>query len=115
MPATDAERLRLAPAAALFRSLGDPARLAILRRLAAHGPARVVDLVDTLGLAQSTVSRHLACLRGCGLVSSVPYGRASLFALSQPAVVEVLAAAEELLTATGSAVTLCPDYDSQCR
>jgi ArsR family transcriptional regulator, cadmium/lead-responsive transcriptional repressor len=52
----------LAPAAALFRSLGDPARLMIVRRLAG-GPARVTDLVAALGLAQSTVSKHLACLQ----------------------------------------------------
>lgn len=102
--------MELAPAAALFRSLGDPARLAILRRLAANGPARVVDLVATLGLAQSTVSKHLACLRDCGLVSSTPAGRASLFTLAQPTVVTVLAAAEALLTATGNAVALCPMY-----
>jgi ArsR family transcriptional regulator, cadmium/lead-responsive transcriptional repressor len=105
----DAERVELAPAAALFRSLGDPARLAIVRRLAA-GPTRVVDLVAVVGLAQSTVSKHLACLRDCGLVVSEPVGRASLFRLAQPALAEVLAAAEVVLFATGNAVVLCPTY-----
>lgn len=52
-------------AVALFRSLGDPARLAILKRLA-EGEARVTDLVGCVGLAQSTVSAHLSCLRDCG-------------------------------------------------
>jgi len=60
----------------LFRSLGDPAQLMIVRRLAG-GPARVTDLVSGLGLAQSTVSKHLACLRDCGLVQSRPQGRAT--------------------------------------
>jgi DNA-binding transcriptional ArsR family regulator len=66
IPAASAEvqRVELAPAAALFRSLGDPTRLAIVRRLAV-GPARVTDLVEAVGLAQSTVSKHLACLRVC--------------------------------------------------
>lgn len=109
-PVEESARVELAPAAALFRSLGDPARLAILRRLAADGPARVVDLVITLDLAQSTVSKHLACLRGCGLVSSTPSGRASLFFLTQPAVIDVLVAAEAVLAATGNAVALCPTY-----
>jgi ArsR family transcriptional regulator, cadmium/lead-responsive transcriptional repressor len=109
-PAEESARVELAPAAALFRSLGDPARLAILRRLTADGPARVVDLVITLDLAQSTVSKHLACLRGCGLVSSTPSGRASLFFLTQPAVIDVLVAAEAVLAATGNAVALCPTY-----
>jgi ArsR family transcriptional regulator, cadmium/lead-responsive transcriptional repressor len=102
----------LRPAAALFRSLGDPARLAIVRRLA-DGEARVVDLVGQLGLAQSTVSGHLACLRDCGLVDSRPVGRASVFTLTQPALLDVLAAAEAVLEATGYAVALCPVYGPQ--
>jgi DNA-binding transcriptional ArsR family regulator len=75
-PDVEIERVELAPAAALFRSLGDPARLVIVRRLTA-GPARVTDLTSGLGLAQSTVSKHLACLRDCGLVTSEPVGRPS--------------------------------------
>jgi ArsR family transcriptional regulator, cadmium/lead-responsive transcriptional repressor len=111
MTSADVElgRVELVPAAALFRSLGDPGRLAIVRRLAG-GPARVVDLVQALGLAQSTVSKHLACLRDCGLVASEPLGRASLFRLTQPALIDVLAAAEDVLAATGNAVALCPNY-----
>lgn len=102
-------RVGLAPAAALFRSLGDPARLAIVRRLA-RGQARVVDLIAECGLAQSTVSAHLACLRECGLVEARPVGRASVFTLTQPSLVDVLAAAETVLEATGRAVALCPTY-----
>ena len=106
-PDVEAQRGQLAPAAALFRSLGDPARLAILRRLVDQ-PARVIDLVAALGLAQSTVSKHLACLRDCGLVTSEPVGRASVFSLSQPALGDLFAAAETVLAATGNAVALCP-------
>ena len=108
-PDADVERVELAPAAALFRSLGDPARLMIVRRLAG-GPARVTDLVAALGLAQSTVSKHLACLRDCGLVTSEPAGRASVFRLAQPALAEMLTAAETVLAATGNAVALCPAW-----
>src|SRR5215212_4064997 len=75
------ETRALAAAACLFRSLGDPTRLAILRHLML-GEHRVVDLTAHLGLAQSTVSAHLACLRDCGLVTSRPHGRASMFALA---------------------------------
>jgi DNA-binding transcriptional ArsR family regulator len=102
-------RVELAPAAALFRSLGDPTRLAILRRLA-FGEARVGELVEEVGLAQSTVSKHLACLRDCGLVASEPVGRASLFRLTQPALIDLLASAETVLADTGNAVALCPTY-----
>ncbi|MFD7583898.1 ArsR/SmtB family transcription factor [Kitasatospora sp. NPDC059811] len=108
-PSPTVDRVELAPAAALFRSLGDPARLAILRHLAVS-EARVVDLVEQLGLAQSTVSKHLACLRECGLVDSRPVGRASVFTLTQPSLADLLAAAETVLAATGDAVALCPTY-----
>jgi ArsR family transcriptional regulator, cadmium/lead-responsive transcriptional repressor len=102
-------RLELAPAAALFRSLGDPARLAIVRRLG-QGEARVVDLVGELELSQSTVSKHLACLRDCRLVTFRAEGRQSFYRLAEPALADLLAAGERLLEATGSAVALCPTY-----
>jgi len=107
------ERAAMSVAACLFRGLGDPARLAILRHLLL-GEHRVRDLTDHLGLAQSTVSAHLACLRDCGLVTSEPNGRASMFMLTQPELVlEVLRAAELLLAATGDEVALCPVYGEE--
>ncbi|MFP3964927.1 metalloregulator ArsR/SmtB family transcription factor [Actinomadura fulvescens] len=96
-------------AAALFRSLGDPSRLAILLRLA-EGEARVVDLVAAVGLAQSTVSAHLACLRDCGLVDSRPEGRSSRYFLARAELLDLFKSAEGLLAATGEAVALCPTY-----
>jgi len=88
---------------ALFHALSDPSRLTILRHLFL-GEHRVVDLVAHLGLAQSTVSQHLACLRDCGLVTSRPVGRSSMFSLTQPDLVAaLLARAEHLLSATGDA------------
>jgi DNA-binding transcriptional ArsR family regulator len=99
----------MTPAVALFRSLGDETRLRIVRRLAA-GEARVVDLTGELGMAQSTVSKHLACLRDCGLVDYRTQGRQSFYALTRPELMDLLAAAEGVLAATGSAVTLCPTY-----
>ncbi len=104
------EAAALSVAACLFRGFGDPSRLAILRHLTL-GEHRVVDLTGHLGLAQSTVSQHLACLRDCGLVESRPQGRASVFTLAHPeAMLELLAAAERLLGLTGDAVALCPVY-----
>lgn len=99
-----------AAAACLFRGMSDPSRVAILRHLLL-GEHNVNQLTAHLGLAQSTVSQHLACLRDCGLVRSRAAGRASVFSVSHPAaVLKVLAAAEELLAATGDAVVLCPTY-----
>ena len=98
----------LAPAACLFQGFSDPSRLTILRHLAL-GEHRVVELTQHLGLAQSTVSKHLACLKECGLVESRPQGRASVFSLTHPeAVLDLLSSAERLLGLTGDAVALCP-------
>lgn len=107
---TDAQGLEataLAAAACLFRGLSDPTRLAILGHLAL-GEHRVVDLTAHLGLAQSTVSGHLACLRDCGLVHSRAQGRASLYSLARPELLTLFVAAEQVLAATGDAVLLCP-------
>ncbi|MEI2810834.1 MAG: metalloregulator ArsR/SmtB family transcription factor [Nocardioides sp.] len=104
------ERQALTAASCLFHGFSDPSRLAILQHLAL-GEHRVVELTAHLGLAQSTVSRHLACLRDCGLVVSRPEGRASVFSLTHPdALLDLLAAAERLLSLTGDAVALCPTY-----
>lgn len=100
----------LDPAACLFHGFSDRSRLMILQHLVV-GEHRVVDLTDHLELAQSTVSKHLACLKDCGLVMSEPRGRASVFSLAHPqATLELLAAAERLLALTGDSVTLCPTY-----
>ena len=101
----------LSAAVALFRSLGDATRLAIVHELA-RGERRVVDLTAAVGLAQSTVSAHIACLRDCGLVEGRPVGRQMLYRLTRPELLTVLAAAEGLLAATGNAVALCPVYGS---
>ncbi len=105
---TVVEAEALTSAAALFHSLGDPSRLVILQHLQL-GEHRVVDLVKHLGLSQSTVSKHLACLKDTGMVASRAEGRASMYSLSHPeAVVSILAAAEKMLALTGDAVRLCP-------
>ncbi|MET8148815.1 ArsR/SmtB family transcription factor [Actinoplanes sp. NPDC049668] len=101
----------MTPAVALFRSLGDETRLKIVKRLAS-GEARVIDLTGELGLAQSTVSKHLACLRGCGLIDYRVEGRQSFYALIRPELLDLLTAAEGLLAATGAVVTLCPTDDA---
>ncbi|MHB8470389.1 MAG: ArsR/SmtB family transcription factor [Gaiellaceae bacterium] len=55
--------------AALFRALGEPARVSIVNLLATSAvPVCVCDLVEPLGLAQATVSHHLKKLAAAGLV-----------------------------------------------
>ena len=97
-------------AAKLLRGFADPTRLAILLALAEGSERRVTDLVGLLGLAQSTVSGHLACLKDCGLVTDRPQGRAVFYTVACDEVYGLLAAAERLLAVTGTLVDLCPNY-----
>ena len=76
-------------AATLFRSLADPNRLAIVKHLMLS-EHRVADLVGHLGLAQSTVSAHVRGLRDSGLLTA-----------------NLLAAADDLLVATGEVPVIC--------
>ena len=102
----DAARSRTA-AACLFHGFSDPNRIAILQHLAL-GEHRVVDVTAHLGLAQSTVSKHLACLRDCGLVSARAEGRATVYTLNYASeLMDLWSAAERLLSITGDRVVLC--------
>jgi ArsR family transcriptional regulator len=60
---TDEER-----AAAIFRALGNPARVRIVSELSKRATCMTSDLVDVLPLAQSTVSEHLRVLKDAGIV-----------------------------------------------
>jgi biotin operon repressor len=53
---------------ALGRALGDPKRLALLKRLQ-QGDASLGALADELGLAKSTTHHHLGRLRAAGLIA----------------------------------------------
>ena len=106
------ERADLAVAAKLFRGLGDPTRLAIVKLLAG-GEQRVTDLVTALCSSQPNVSGHLACLKECGLVEDRPQGRAVFYRLARPELFDVLATAESLLAAVGHRIELCRNYETR--
>ena len=67
MAATDHDAADMA-AAALAKALGQPARLRILRLLARTPGCIAGDIVDAVGLAQSTVSEHLRILKSVGVI-----------------------------------------------
>jgi ArsR family transcriptional regulator len=54
--------------ASLAKAMGHPARVRILRLLADRAGCVCGDIVDEVGLAQSTVSQHLAVLKDAGLI-----------------------------------------------
>jgi len=61
----------------LLAAVADPIRIALLRRL--DRPRSVTELREGLGLAQPTVSHHLAILRSSGLVEAKREGRRRMY------------------------------------
>jgi ArsR family transcriptional regulator, cadmium/lead-responsive transcriptional repressor len=55
-------------------ALSDPTRSRVLLALK-EAPAYPSDLADLIGVSRQSLSNHLACLRGCGLVVAVPDSR----------------------------------------
>ena len=63
--------------------LSDPTRAHILLALG-EAAAYPSDLADLIGVSRQSLSNHLACLRGCGLVVAVPEGRRVRYELADP-------------------------------
>jgi ArsR family transcriptional regulator, arsenate/arsenite/antimonite-responsive transcriptional repressor len=69
--------------AELFKALADETRLRILNLLV-RGELCVCEIVSVLGIGQSKVSRHLACLRNAGLVDDHREGVWMHYSLARP-------------------------------
>ncbi|MCU1632456.1 MAG: transcriptional regulator [Micrococcaceae bacterium] len=55
-------------------ALSDPTRSRVLLALR-EAPSYPGDLAEMAGVSKQSLSNHLTCLRGCGLVVAVPEGR----------------------------------------
>ncbi|WP_026821135.1 ArsR/SmtB family transcription factor [Arthrobacter castelli] len=62
-------------------ALSDPTRTQILLALR-DSPSYPSDLAGILTVSRQSLSNHLACLRGCGLVVAVPEGRRTRYELA---------------------------------
>lgn len=93
------------------RALADPIRCRLLLALR-EAPAYPSDLADTLGISRTRLSNHLACLRDCGLVVTVPDGRRTRYELADPRLGHAL---DDLRTAVVALATdrTCPDADDK--
>lgn len=97
--------------AQLLHGLSDPSRLRILEVLRGD-EERVSDLVAATGLSQPNVSRHLACLWGCGLVAREKRGREVYYWLIE-GVADLLGAVDAVLDQAGETVGACSMNEPQ--
>lgn len=79
-------------------ALSDPTRARILMSLRERA-AYPAELADSLGVTRQSMSNHLACLRGCGLVVAVPEGRRSRYELADPRLRHALADLHDVVLA----------------
>jgi DNA-binding transcriptional ArsR family regulator len=85
-PVLTDEALRLV--SGRFRALSDPTRLRILNTLM-QGENSVQELVETTGLEQSNVSRHLSVLRREGIVERRAEGNRAVYSINDPTIVQL--------------------------
>jgi ArsR family transcriptional regulator len=78
--------LGTAAAAAGFKALADPTRVAIVNRLACCDECCVCELNAAFDLAQPTISHHLKVLRDAGLVTATRRGTWAYYRLVPEAV-----------------------------
>ena len=91
-------------------ALSDPTRARLLLALR-EAPGYPADLADLLGVSRQSLSNHLACLRGCGLVVAVPEGRRSRYELADPRLAHALHDLLGVVLAVDPAC--CPAADSE--
>lgn len=82
----------------LGHALSDGTRTRILLALR-EAPARPSELAQALGVSKQVMSNQLACLRGCGLVSSTAEGRNVWYTLADPRLGQTLGDLLELTAA----------------
>jgi ArsR family transcriptional regulator, cadmium/lead-responsive transcriptional repressor len=90
-----------------FRVLADRSRVRILETLVAGEELSVGELVERLGIAQPSVSNHLACLRWCGFVATRREHRTVYNRIADPRVVRLMELARELLEENDEHVASC--------
>ncbi|MFF6951360.1 ArsR/SmtB family transcription factor [Streptomyces iakyrus] len=93
------------------RALADPIRCRILLALR-EAPTYPADLADALAISRTRLSNHLACLRDCGLVITVPDGRRTRYELADERLGHAL---DDLRTAVVAIETdrTCVDADEK--
>ena len=92
--------------ARFFSGLADETRLRILRSLL-DGPRTVGEIVQSLGLSQSRISNHLACLRWCGFVRVERKGKYMIYQLADPDIVKLIELAQLMVSRNAEHIALC--------
>jgi DNA-binding transcriptional ArsR family regulator len=92
--------------AKFVRGLADVNRLRIVRYLLG-GPRSVGEIVSWLGVPQSRISNHLACLKWCGYVTAQRDGRSIIYRIADERVREVLRLTQAIVAENAARIASC--------
>jgi DNA-binding transcriptional ArsR family regulator len=82
--------------ARILKAIANETRLMLIDRLS-KGECQVGELVRMAGVDQSTVSKHLAVLRGVGVVDDERRGNAVFYRLVTPCVMDFFACSSRVM------------------
>ncbi len=79
-----------------FKGLGDPTRLRIVQTLLDKEQS-VSELIKLMGVPQSNISNHLACLKWCGYITSRKEGTSIYYQITDERVKKIVGLAREMI------------------
>lgn len=79
-----------------FKGLGDPTRIRIVEALL-EKERNVSELLKLLGIPQSNISNHLACLKWCGYITSRKEGTSVYYQITDERVKKIIGLARDIV------------------
>lgn len=96
---------------AIFKAMGDPTRIKIIKMLAENGELCVCKILESLEMTQPALSHHLSTLKNAGIVSPRKQGQWIHYKLIKNVFVdEALPFIQDIVNASSSSV----DEDCGC-
>jgi ArsR family transcriptional regulator len=83
--------------ATIARALGHPARIRILRLLAAQDSCMGAEIFGDIPLAQSTISQHLSVLKEAGIINASPRGTSMVYCIAEGGLADLADALDDLI------------------
>ncbi|SUM64001.1 ArsR/SmtB family transcription factor [Staphylococcus nepalensis] len=89
-----------------IHGLSNKARLTILELLKSN-EMTVNEIVEKSKISQSSISQHLSCLKGCGLVSSRQEGKYVYYQIKNNQILELLKLIDSVVEDTEDDIESC--------
>jgi DNA-binding transcriptional ArsR family regulator len=105
----DLEKETISTKIKFIRGFGDKTRMQILEILKGK-ELTVSQIVETVRASQSSVSQHIGCLKGCGLITGRQEGKYIYYSLSSDKIKLLLDMFDEVFADVQSGVACCENH-----